>query len=267
MRSLQIVTDRIPLIDALQESYPKSKLLEDCVINIYIELIGLCYDCIRMFCRKWYGRFSFKLIADRMLKIVSANITITPFTTAQRRLDARAIRVRDLFSQCNWSGLVEHYKSETSRHQTIISEIRSSRPVRRNQVCRLISSLVDDKYITLPNVLDSIEECFSEAIKGTRQGRFAIYGMGGAGKTSLAANYAKTRVNLKHDVLWLHSKTRDTLNTSLGEAATALSLENLDPTMSSARRRDAVRNYLSHLAGKHVTKSFRGHSCVLTLLQ
>ena len=189
-------------------------------------------------------------IADRTLIVVSANVATTAFTTAQRKSDVRATRVRDLFLQCNWSGLVAHYENERCRYQTILSEIRASRPVRRNQVCRLISSPVDDKYITLPNVLDSIEECFSDAIKGTRQGKFAIYGMGGAGKTSLAANYAKTRVDLKRDVLWLHGKTEDTLNTSLGEAATALNLENLDPAMSSARRCDAVRNYLSHLAGK-----------------
>lgn len=201
-----------------------------------------------------------------MLKIVLANVATTAFTTAQRRSETRASRVRDLFSQCNWSGLVAHYESEDRRYQTIISEIRSSRPVQRNHVCRLISSPVDDKYITVPNVMDLIEECFSEAIKNARQGKFAIYGIGGAGKTSLAAHYAKTRVDLKRDVLWLHGKTEDTLNTSLGEAAAALNLESIDPTTSSARRRDAVRNYLSHLAGKEIAQSSRGDLFVLTLL-
>lgn len=91
--------------------------------------------------------------------------------------------------------------------------------------------------------------------------------MGGAGKTSLAADYAKTRVDLKRDVLWLHGKTEDTLNTSLGEAAIALNLENLDPAMSSAKRRDAVRNHLSHLAGKWSINFYYGHLCILILWQ
>lgn len=198
-------------------------------------------------------------LVDGILNILSANVATTAFITAQQRSDARATRVRDLFTQSNWSGLVAHYQSEDRRYQTIISEIRSSRPVQGNQVCRLISSPVDDKYISMPNVLNSIEDCFSEAIKGTRQGKFAIYGMGGAGKTSLAAHYAKTRVDLKRDVLWLYGKTEDTLNTSLGEVAAALNLENLDPAMSSARRRDAVKNYLSHLAGKAIIKPFHGN--------
>ena len=55
VQSLQTVTDKMPLLDILQGLYPKGKLLEDCVIKIYNELIGLCRDCIRLFCRKWYS--------------------------------------------------------------------------------------------------------------------------------------------------------------------------------------------------------------------
>lgn len=192
-----------------------------------------------------------------MLKTAPVNVATTAFNTTQRRLDARAILVHHLFHQIDQAGTIAHYQSEDCRHQTLISEIRSSPPVHRNQVCRLISSPVDDNYIILPNIMDSIEECFSEAIKGTQQGRFAIYGMGGAGKTSLAAHYARTRVDPKRDVLWLHAKTEDTLNVSFGEAATALNLERLDTETPSARRRDAVRNYLSHLTGKRITKNFQ----------
>lgn len=193
-----------------------------------------------------------------MLKTAPVNVATTAFNTTQRRLDARAIRVCDLFGQIDRAGTIAHYQSEDCRYQTIISEIRSSPPVHRNQVCRLIPSPVDDNYyISLPNIMDSIEECFSEAIKGTQQGTFAIYGMGGAGKTSLAAHYARTRVDPKRDVLWLHANTEDTLNVSFGEAATALNLEKVYTETPSAKRRDAVRNYLSHLTGKRITKIFQ----------
>lgn len=189
--------------------------------------------------------------ADGMLKTASDNVVTSVFTKAQRTLNDRAIRVRELFSQSNWAGLIAYYQSEEGRHQAIISERRSSRPVQRTQGLRLISSPVDNRYITLPNVMDTIEECFSKAIERTQQGKFAIYGMGGAGKTSLAAHYAKTRFDLKGDVLWLRGKTEDTLNSSFAAAAIYLNLEKLDTaTTSLAKRRDAVKNYLSHLAGK-----------------
>lgn len=191
-----------------------------------------------------------------MLKTVPDNIATSAFTNGQRNLDGRANRVRELFSQSNWTGLVAHYQSEEGRYQEILSEIRSSKPVQKDQARRLILSPVDDRYIALPSVMDSIEECFSKAIKGTRQGKFAIFGMGGAGKTSLAAHYAKTRFNSKGDVLWLRGKTEDTLNSSFGAATIYLNLEKLDtPTTSLAKRRDAVKNYLSHLAGKMATQS------------
>ena len=180
------------------------------------------------------------------------NLTITAFNNEQQQLDARANRVRDLFTQSNWCGLVAHYESVDSR----LSEMRSSPPVLETPVCRLIPP-VDDRYIALPTVMDSIEECFSEAIKGTQQGRFAIYGMGGAGKSSLAAYYAKNRVDPKRHVFWIGGKTEDTLNTSFGEIALALKLETLDTAaISSGRRRDAVKNHLSHFAGIEIIKFF-----------
>ena len=155
-----------------------------------------------------------------------------------------------------------HYQSTASFHQTLLSEIRSLRPV-QNQICRLIPSTVDDKYIALPEILTSIQECFSEASSGTRQGKFAIYGIGGSGKTSLAAHYAKTWGDPQRDVIWLHGKTEDTLNTSLGEAAAALKLESSDSTMTSARQRNAVRNHLSHLSGKMSIEFINAHLCML----
>ena len=79
----------------------------------------------------------------------------------------------------------------------------------------------------------------------------------GAGKSSLAAYYAKNRVDPKRHVFWIGGKTEDTLNTSFGEIALALNLETLDTAViSSGRRRDAVKNHLSHLAGTNFTKFF-----------
>ena len=85
----------------------------------------------------------------RTLIIVQENLTITAFNNEQQQLDARANRVRDLFTQSNSCGLVAHYESVDSR----LSEMRSSPPVLETPVCRLIPP-VDDRYIALPTVMD-----------------------------------------------------------------------------------------------------------------
>ena len=251
VRSLQTVTDQMPYLDALQERFPGGKLLEDCVIKIFKELIGLCGDCFSLYRRKWSSRFTFNAHPEPNAKTTIVNVATTPFTNAQQKFDNRADRVRDLFSQLNSYGLLAFYQTEERRYQTLLSEIRSSRPFQRTHTSPLISLPVDDKYITLPKAMDFIEECFSNAIKRSRQGRFAIYGMGGAGKTPLAACYARTRVDPKRDVFWIRARTEDTLNTDFGVAATDMDLENPESdTMSSVRRRDAVKKYLSHSAGR-----------------
>ena len=262
VRSLQTVTDQMPYLEALQERFPGGKLLEDCVIKIFKELIGLCGDCFSLYRRKWSSRSAFKTHPEPNAKTTEVNVTTTPFTNAQQKFDNRADRMRDLFSQLNSYGLVAFYETEECRYQKLLSEIRSSRPFQRTHT-PLISSPVDDKYITLPNVMDVIEECFSNAIKRSRQGRFAIYGMGGAGKTSLAGCYARTRLDSKRDVFWIHARTEDTLNTDFGVAATDMNLEKPESeTMSSVRRRDAVKNYLSHSAGSRVPDLHTGiHFC------
>ena len=56
VRSLRTMTDQMPLLDALQGLFPTAGLLEDFVVRVYVELIGLCSDCISIFSRKWYGK-------------------------------------------------------------------------------------------------------------------------------------------------------------------------------------------------------------------
>lgn len=57
VRSLRTVTDQMPMLDILQGLFPKAELLEDCVLEIFKEIIGLCHDCISLFRRKWYCMF------------------------------------------------------------------------------------------------------------------------------------------------------------------------------------------------------------------
>lgn len=56
VRSLRTVTDQMPLLDALQGLFPTAEILEDFVVKVFVELIGLCSDCISIFARKWYGK-------------------------------------------------------------------------------------------------------------------------------------------------------------------------------------------------------------------
>ena len=257
VQALQTVTDEMPSLEALQQLFSDAKLLGDCVIKLFKELIGLCGDCFGLYCRKWSSRFTFTIDSELNAKTAEENITTTPFTNKQQIFVDRAKRVRRLFSQCNSYGLLAFYQTAECRHQTILSEIRSSTLSQRNHTSPLIPLPVDEKYIALPNVMDLIEECFSNAIKCSRQGRFAIYGMGGAGKTSLAACYAKTRLDPRRDVFWVHARTEDTLNTDFGDAATGMDLSKSD-TMSSVRQRNAVKNYLSHSAGRRIPHLYYG---------
>ena len=263
VQALQTVTDQMPSVDALQKLFPEAKLLEDCVIKLFKELIGLCGDCFSLYRQKWSSRFTFTTDPEPNAETTEENITTTPFTSEQQIFDIRAKRVRRLFTQCNFYGLLAFYQKAECRHQTILSEMRSSTSSQRNHTSPLIPLPVDEKYIALPNVMDLIEECFSNAIKRSRQGRFAIYGMGGAGKTSLAACYAKTRLDPRRDVFWVHAKTEDTLNTDFGDAAIGMDLEHSkSDTMSSVRQRNAVKNYLSHSAGRRTPHLYSGfRSC------
>ena len=59
VQSLQTVTDQMPSLDALQKLFPDAKLLEDCVIKLFKELIDLCGDCFSLYHRKWFGKSTF----------------------------------------------------------------------------------------------------------------------------------------------------------------------------------------------------------------
>ena len=56
VRSLRTMTDQMPLLNALQGLFPMAEIVKDSVVRVYVELIGLCSDCISIFARKWYGK-------------------------------------------------------------------------------------------------------------------------------------------------------------------------------------------------------------------
>ena len=119
VRSLQIVTDQIPSLDALQKLFPDAKLLEDCLIELFKELIGLCGDCFSLYRRKWSSRSTFITHPESNAETTEENVATTPFTNVQQKFDTRAKRVRDLVSRCTSYGLLAFY-------QTILPEMLSS---------------------------------------------------------------------------------------------------------------------------------------------
>ena len=80
--------------------------------------------------------------------------------------------------------------------------------------------------------MDTLNKAFLDHDNAASQKVFVLYGMGGIGKTQLAANFARQQKNRFSAVFWLNASSKDALQQSLASAEIRL------PTWKSGTRSD-----------------------------
>ncbi len=88
--SLKVVTDQIPILDALTSLLPKDQLLRKSIVRVYVEVIGQCCDCITVFRQNWTGAlgstFSVPglLFKEATLKTMKALVELTSISQSSK---------------------------------------------------------------------------------------------------------------------------------------------------------------------------------------
>ncbi|TAQ84800.1 hypothetical protein B7494_g6877 [Chlorociboria aeruginascens] len=154
----------------------------------------------------------------------AANLVKLPYGSLEMTSERRATRVRDLFAQSNWAGLIAWYTESRNERQ----RSREQEPPKSSNISagRLIPAQVTNKSIVIQKFVDQISENFDESESNNRQGTMAIHGMAGAGKTSLAAYFAHLSENEKKYpiTIWLQGNSEATLDSSVVDATRMLDL-------------------------------------------
>ncbi|KAH7092428.1 hypothetical protein FB567DRAFT_588706 [Paraphoma chrysanthemicola] len=82
---------------------------------------------------------------------------------------------------------------------------------------------------------------------------FAIYGIGGIGKTSIAAHFVRTRKEHYDAVFWLNADTTGKLDDSFGIMALKLNLQEPGDDKDKVSSRSLVRDWLANPVKSHVS--------------
>lgn len=151
--------------------------------------------------------------------------------------------------------------------EKLIREIahNKSAPATRSP-CRLMIPQVTDRYVATAVFVEEMGERLATAEKLKHQGRFAIFGMGGAGKTSPATYYIHQAQQFD-TVLWFQSKSKATLDSGFANSSWALGLTSGSET--SARCVEALQDYLRTTNSMYSTNLpfHRTNSNSLTLIK
>lgn len=80
---------------------------------------------------------------------------------------------------------------------------------------------VSNHFVARPSVTAELEECLlpRHRLRETQRRTFVLYGLGGIGKTQLAADFARRHRAVFSSVFWLDGRSEDRLRQSLASCA------------------------------------------------
>lgn len=118
----------------------------------------------------------------------------------------------------------QRYNETLSRMTALYIHHQETQETVHQKRCHYIPCSEIPRFWNRQEVLSTIDDALStnSAQKSLRS--FAIYGMGGVGKTQIALRYANTRWDKYDTILWISAENHDTVAESFREAAKALDI-------------------------------------------
>ena len=201
----------LPRIRTYETSFEIDRELEAALVDLYTEVICFYARCIHFFRPHPHvllQRDAWKDFGDDFARTLQRIRRLS--TTVESEADlARMKRDRGKYEEV--LGLMEKFnetklkEDETRRHH-------------------YVPSTLSPRFWGRDDALNAIEEALSPEQKSHQLRTFALYGMGGAGKTQIALQYANRHRELYQAILWVTADNVINMSQSFREIAKLLRL-------------------------------------------
>ena len=146
----------------------------------------------------------------------------------------------------------------------VMQALQASRINQQSLPCYCIPSGISGRFYGRENVIKSIEEALQPRQNASNIRSFALYGMGGVGKTQIALRYATSHRNDYDAILWISADNSIKMAQSFLEVAQRLELM---PDNQEAQDSSAAITKLKIWLGQTGNRTHQGrheYMCLLT---
>jgi hypothetical protein len=109
-------------------------------------------------------------------------------------------------------------------------------PAPREKSIRMIPYGQNERFFGREALLEELSKTFAPARAPKKQRKFALYGLGGCGKTQIAVEYVYRHFDEYKVILWISSSSIEKIEKDFAEAALLLGLEKANLHANEARQ-------------------------------
>jgi hypothetical protein len=226
-----MLTEFAPILSFFRRSLEQmsSKDLEAAIEAVCEEMIRFCLGVVKYCRRKSAGEHPPALHVSLLL-MMEANLLGMLFQTGlevefrehnerlKKRI-ARAEREVDLCGvQATQQGLHEVKTLVRGWSQQIQLSRSTKRPIQMIPYCQ------NERFFGREAILDALSKALDPARLPKKQSKFALYGLGGCGKTQIALEYVYRHYDQYETILWISSSSIEKIEKDFAEAAFRLGL-------------------------------------------
>lgn len=189
-----------------------------------------------------------KIMALRSNKM-SANFFRVVFSTSMesgfRKSELRISRLTARVKQEVDSAHMHSVHHQLASLGTIIGGLRNPHPTRVNlSGIRIIPHSRNENFFGRSSILQAMDAALQNNSSDHRQRHFALYGLGGSGKTQIALEYTYSRSKHYDTIIWISASSTEKIDQGFMQVAEQLGLE---PKFSKnpGQAKDFVRWQLS----------------------
>ena len=238
---LEELGQTLPKIKAYEDSKFMNPALEAMVIDVYTEVICFYARCVRFFRME-----SRRLIRPRAWETLCEDFTKT--------IQA----VKGLANSINYRvelAMMEESKKGEKKYSELLEVVASLQKTKikddeATNVCNLPENL-DTPFWGRDSLVEDIERVLEPGVKPPQLKSFALYGMGGIGKTKIAYHYARLHKSKYDAVLWIASDNYIKLCQSFKEIEALLWPGEVNEGQDTASAVLKVKNWLCS-TGKYI---------------
>jgi ATP-dependent Clp protease ATP-binding subunit ClpA len=233
LNMLEELSLTLPRFKAYETTLPVDRALEAALVDVYTEVICFYARCIHFF-RTHPHVFLRRDAWEEFRNDFSSTVRRIRRLSSSVEMEAESVRMR-------------HERSKYNEVLDLMEILKESK-IRKNEVTHYhyIPSELSPRFWGRGDALEAIEKALGPDEKPRFLKTFALYGMGGVGKTQIALQYANKNRENYETILWVVADNVISMGQSFREIAKLLGLAQSDQEMQdTAAATFKVKNWLT----------------------